>query len=42
MGYVLTTRLDEYAYGSDAYFAAEDMFELHCYVCVAVLATCKE
>ena len=26
----------------DAYLAAEDMFELHCYVSVAVLATCKE
>lgn len=26
----------------DAYLAADDMFELHCYVCVAVLATCKE
>ncbi|RSH87357.1 hypothetical protein EHS25_003266 [Saitozyma podzolica] len=26
----------------DAYLAAEDMFELHCYVCVAVLSTCKE
>lgn len=28
--------------GSDAYLAAEDMFELHCYTCVAVLLTCKE
>ncbi|BEJ07461.1 hypothetical protein CcaverHIS641_0407300 [Cutaneotrichosporon cavernicola] len=26
----------------DSYFAAEDMFALHCYVCVAVLLTCKE
>ncbi|RXK34924.1 hypothetical protein M231_07829 [Tremella mesenterica] len=26
----------------DAYIASEDMFELHCYVCVAILATCKE
>ncbi|KAI9639808.1 uncharacterized protein MKK02DRAFT_29781 [Dioszegia hungarica] len=26
----------------DAYLAADDMFELHCYVCVAVLATCRE
>lgn len=27
---------------SDAYLAAEDFFELHCYTCVAVLLTCKE
>lgn len=27
---------------SDSYFASNDMFELHCYVCVAILATCKE
>ncbi|WVR09771.1 hypothetical protein IAU60_006847 [Kwoniella sp. DSM 27419] len=26
----------------DAYLAADDMFALHCYVCVAILATCKE
>ncbi|ORX36671.1 hypothetical protein BD324DRAFT_460250 [Kockovaella imperatae] len=26
----------------DAYLASTDMFALHCYVCVAVLATCKE
>lgn len=26
----------------DSYFASHDMFELHCYVCVAILATCKE
>ena len=26
----------------DAYFASDDMFELHCYVCVAILGTCKE
>jgi hypothetical protein len=27
---------------ADAYLASDDMFELHCYVCVAILATCKE
>ncbi|KAL7421832.1 hypothetical protein Q5752_003603 [Cryptotrichosporon argae] len=26
----------------DAYIAADDMFSLHCYVCVAILETCKE
>ncbi|KAK4688714.1 hypothetical protein P7C73_g1408, partial [Tremellales sp. Uapishka_1] len=26
----------------DAYLAADDMFALHCYVCVAILGTCKE
>ncbi|WWC89306.1 uncharacterized protein L201_004227 [Kwoniella dendrophila CBS 6074] len=26
----------------DAYLASDDMFALHCYVCVAILATCKE
>ncbi|WVF71480.1 hypothetical protein IAT40_006286 [Kwoniella sp. CBS 6097] len=26
----------------DTYLAADDMFALHCYVCVAILATCKE
>lgn len=27
---------------SDAYLASDDMFALHCYVCVAILSTCKE
>ncbi|ODN82099.1 hypothetical protein, variant 3 [Cryptococcus amylolentus CBS 6039] len=26
----------------DTYLAADDMFELHCYVCVSILSTCKE
>ncbi|RSH78096.1 uncharacterized protein EHS24_002552 [Apiotrichum porosum] len=26
----------------DSYLAADNMFALHCYVCVAILATCKE
>ncbi|WVQ67657.1 uncharacterized protein L199_005860 [Kwoniella botswanensis] len=26
----------------DAYLASDDMFALHCYVCVAILSTCKE
>ncbi|WVQ80771.1 hypothetical protein IAT38_002876 [Cryptococcus sp. DSM 104549] len=26
----------------DTYLAADDMFALHCYVCVAILSTCKE
>jgi hypothetical protein len=28
--------------GIDAYLASDDMFALHCYVCVAILSTCKE
>ncbi|WRT66387.1 uncharacterized protein IL334_003342 [Kwoniella shivajii] len=26
----------------DAYLASDDMFALHCYVCVGILSTCKE